>query len=126
VYLDASAAVKLLMREPETDDLRAAVTSIPIRVSSELLGVELHCVAQRQGGGSLLARAERILAGLDLLPYTASVRSRARAAFMPPQRALDAIHLASALEAGLADLVLMTYDQRQAAGARAAGLAVMP
>jgi len=55
-YLDASAAVKLLRPEPETSALRAALAAIAGHVSSELLEIELRCVAHREGGGELLAR----------------------------------------------------------------------
>lgn len=123
-YLDASAAVKLLRPEPETSVLRAALAAIAGQVSSELLEIELRCVAHREGGGELIDRADRVCAALDLLPYTSAVRARAGETFVPPQRALDALHLATALDLRLEALVLVTYDTRQAQGARAAGLDV--
>ena len=121
-YLDASAAVKLLRPEPETSALRTSLAAIAGHVSSELLEIELHCVAHREGGGELIERADRICAAVDLLPYTAAIRARAGEAFSPPQRALDALHLASALDLRLEALVLVTFDERQAQGGRAAGL----
>lgn len=123
-YLDASAAVKLLRPEPETPALRAELAAIAGRVSSELLEIELRCVAHREGGGELIGRADHICAALDLLPYTQAVRARAGGAFVPAQRALDALHLATALDLRLEALVFVTYDTRQAQGARAAGLDV--
>lgn len=122
-YLDASAAVKLLRTEPETAALRAALADSGSSVSSELLEVELRCLALREGG-ALPARAEIVLAGVDLVPFTTAVRIAAGQAFDPPQRPLDAIHLATALELRLSDLALLTYDQRQADGGTAAGLSV--
>jgi len=124
-YLDASAAVKLLRPEPETSALRAVLAAIAGHVSSELLEIELRCVARREGGGELIERADRICAAVDLLPYTSAVRARAGEAFAPPQRALDALHLATALDLRLEALVLVTYDRRQAQAARAAGLDVV-
>lgn len=124
-YLDASAAVKLLQPEPETSALRTLLTGIGSHVSSELLEIELRCVARREGGGELIERVDRICAAVDLLPYTAAVRARAGEAFAPPQRALDALHLATALDLRLEALVLVTYDKRQAEGGRAAGLDVV-
>ncbi len=124
-YLDASAAVKLLRPEPETSALWTALTAIPGHVSSELLEIELRCVARREGGGELMQRADGICAAVDLLPYTLAVRARACEAFAPPQRALDALHLATALDLRLEALVLVTYDERQAQGGRAAGLDVV-
>lgn len=124
-YLDASAAVKLLRPEPETAALRTVLAAIAGHVSSELLEVELRCVAHRDGGGELIERADRICAAVDLLPCTPAVRARAGQAFAPPQRALDALHLATALDLRLEALVLVTYDRRQAAGGRSAGLDVV-
>ena len=124
-YLDASAAVKLLRPEPETSALRSLLSGIAGHVSSELLEVELRCVARREGGGELIERADRVCAAVDLLPYTPAVRARAGEAFDPPQRALDALHLATALDLRLEALVLVTYDKRQADGGRSAGLDVV-
>jgi len=123
-YLDASAAVKLLRPEPETPALRAALAAIAGHVSSELLEIELRCVAHREGGEELIDRAGRICAALDLLPYTSAIRARAGDTFVPAQRALDALHLATALDLRLEALVLVTYDTRQARAARTAGLDV--
>jgi len=124
-YLDASAAVKLLRPEPETPALRTALAAIAGHISSELLEIELRCVAHREGGGELNERADHICAALDLLPYTPAIRARAGGAFAPAQRALGALHLATALDLRLDALVLVTYDARQAQGARAAGLEVV-
>ncbi len=124
-YLDASAAVKLLRPEPETSVLVTELGAIALHVSSELLEIELRCVARRAGGGELIERAERICAAVHLLPYTLAIRARAGEAFVPPQRALDALHLATALDLRLQALVLVTYDRRQAEGGRAAGLDVV-
>lgn len=91
-------------------------------VSSEILDVELRCAARRQGVRRLLPRVDAVLADIDLLPLSAAVLRRAGEPFDRPQRALDAIHLATALDLGLSHLVLVTYDADQAAAARAEGL----
>jgi len=62
---------------------------------------------------------------VDLVPSTPAIRARAGEEFVPPQRALDALHLATALDLRLEALVLVTYDQRQATAGRAAGLEVV-
>jgi uncharacterized protein len=124
-YLDASAAVKLLRREPETKALIDSVGDAASWVSSELLDVEVRCAARRLGGRGTLERAGKLLDAVELVPYTQRVRTRAGAAFSPPQRALDAIHLASALDLALDDLVLITYDRDQARAGKAAGLNVL-
>lgn len=124
-YLDASAAVKLLRPEAETRALRRALAAVASHVSSELIEVELRCVAHRDGGGGLVQRADQVCAGLDLLPCTSAIRSRAGDAFTPSQRALDALHLATALDLRMQTLILITYDQRQAEGAQNAGLEIL-
>lgn len=71
---------------------------------------------------SLLERVGTVLAGLDLVPYTPEIRARAGGAFDPPQRALDAIHLATALSLSIDGLALVSYDRDQVRAAEAAGL----
>ena len=123
-YLDASALVKLMRPEPETDALVEALPQWPVRIASEVVVVELWCTARRLGGGKLLDRANAIVEGLDLLPFSEGVRERATTAFVPPLRALDAIHLATALELE-GDLdVLVAYDDHLRRAAAAHGLSV--
>lgn len=121
-YLDASAAVKLVRPERETAALISLLTTAAAQVSSEVLEVELRCAARRLGDHGLLTRVERLLAQINLLPCTGAVRSRAGEAFDPPQRALDAIHLATALSVDEAGLVLVSYDRSQSHAGEAAGL----
>jgi uncharacterized protein len=88
-------------------------------------GVELSCTARRLGGKELLARAEAIVEGLDLLRFSAAVRERAIAtAFDPPLRALDAIHVSTALELGSDLDVLVAYDDHLCRAATTWGLSV--
>lgn len=124
-YVDASALVKLFKPEPETEALWDALADWPVRVSSELLIVEARCTARRLGGGAILERAEAAVGGIDLLPYTPSIRDQASStAFNPPLRALDAIHVATALSVR-ADLgVFFAYDADLCAAARSRRLPV--
>ena len=125
-YVDASALVKLLRREPESAALRRALADVPAWVSSELVDVELHCAARRLGGGALLDRVAAIVAGLDLVPFDAQTRARATAtAFDPPLRALDAVHLATALSLREELAIFVAYDHDLMAAARAAALDVL-
>lgn len=66
IYVDTSAAVKLLVREPETSALRRCLRDVERDlVSSDLLRTELARVALQLGGGT--QRAQAILAAaLDL------------------------------------------------------------
>ncbi len=110
-YLDASALVKLMRPEPESEALVEALAQWPVRIASEIVVVELGCTARRLGGDELLDRAGTIADGLHLIPFSAAIRERAVAtAFDPPLRALDAIHLATALELGDDLDAFVAYD----------------
>jgi len=123
-YLDASAAVKLIRTEAGSEALRDALGEMATRVSSELLEIELRCVAYRLADPDLLKRVDLVLAGVDLLPLSPAVRRRAAGPFNPPQRALDAIHLATALDIDLDGLAFVSYDHRQLEAARSEGLEI--
>lgn len=117
-YLDASALVKLFKPEPETDALSRTLADWPVWASSELLAVEARCTARRLGDGPMLAEAAAALAGVDLVRYTAAIRERAGGSFQPALRALDAIHLATALTIQNDLGILVAYDEDlRAAGA---------
>ncbi len=118
-YLDASAVVKLLIEEPESEALAAFLADWPLRVSSELLRVELACVCGRQVIPT--AAADQLLAGLRLLPLTPTVLRHACSPFSPPQRALDALHLASAAQARHQLGCFVSYDAQQLSAADALG-----
>ncbi len=91
----------------------------PLRVSSELLRVELFCVCRRQGID--VGEADDLLGGLRLLPITRAVLEGAGRAFSPPQRALDALHLASAAQIRGELDCFVSYDSEQLAAAAALG-----
>jgi predicted nucleic acid-binding protein len=96
-YLDASALVKLFKAEPETVALRAALSDWPVQVASELIRVEAICTARRLGDDDVLARAMQAVEQINLLPLTPEIIERATDAYPPTLRAMDAIHLATAL-----------------------------
>lgn len=123
VYLDASAVVKLMVEEAETEALRTYLRSKPVRASSELLAVELVCVAYRLGIPGV--DAERLAGTLILLPLDRRVLARARRPYEPPQRALDAIHLATAELSSETIDQLVTYDQQQKRAAIDIGFSVV-
>jgi len=119
VYLDASAAIKLVAPERESAALAAALGHGDALVSSEVIEVELGRACLRRGLPP--SATAPVLDVVALLPVA---RTRERAAWTPPPvlRALDAIHLAAALVVE-AD-VLIAYDRRLLDAARAAGLPV--
>ena len=117
VYIDASAVVKLAVEEEESDALAFFLEDRPVRVSSEILRVELLCTYRRRGMPTDDALA--LLDGITLIPVTSEMLARASAAFDPPQRTLDAIHLAAAetMRDHLGSFVSYDGEQRRAAEA---------
>lgn len=121
-YLDASALVKLFKHEPETDALRAALEQWPVRVASELIRVEAMCTARRIGDKDVLERAQATLTRLTLLPIDSQIIDLAAEEHQPPLRAMDAIHLATALSVRAELGVVFVYDTDLHAAAHAQGL----
>ncbi len=124
VYLDTSALGRLLLGEPDAPAILSALGAFDQRVASGLMRIELRRLALRK---ELLVDADRLLAGVALVPVDADVLAAAET--VPPDTVatLDAIHLVTALRlsaAGRLD-VMMTYDRRLADGARQHGLTVL-
>jgi uncharacterized protein len=122
VYLDASAFVKLVVPEPETASLSAALANVSRLVASEILEVEVLRASRRAGGDTQAARAQ--LAAVRLIPLTDEIRARAGELDPTSIRSLDAIHVASALSLRERLKGLFTYDERMSSAARDAGLDV--
>ena len=130
LYADSSALVKLVRREPETDALRADIKEADL-VSSELVLAEVPRALQRIAAAdprlslqSALHRAGELIEALAVYPVDRPLLLGAGALAEPSLRTLDAIHVASAVELGPVD-AFVTYDERQAAAARLAGLRTM-
>ena len=125
LYLDASAIVKLIAEEPESADLVEAVTDARL-VSSELAIAEVPRAMRRIERGNLvdlIARADAVLATVDLIAVESDVLTLAGALPTANLRTLDAVHVASSLL--LDDLGLfVSYDARQLRAAAEAGLAI--
>lgn len=109
-YLDASALVKLFKEEPETHALRRALADWPVRVASEVIRVEAVCTARRLGDPAMLRRAKTALTGLTLLPLTPEIIDLATGEHRPALRAIDALHLASALSVREELGAMFVYD----------------
>jgi predicted nucleic acid-binding protein len=122
-YLDSSAIVKLIAREPETAALVDAVRTDPDVVSSELAVTEVIRAVARVGGG--IARATSVLDGIALIPIDGAILRDAASLKPRSLRTLDAIHLATALSLGGDLEVVTTYDQRLGAAATQVGLTVV-
>jgi predicted nucleic acid-binding protein len=124
IYLDASAIVKLVVVEPETDALRTWLgRRRSPRVTSDLTRVEVPRACMRAEPTALL-EAQRAIARLSTVPLTRTLLAAAAALQPPGLRSLDAVHLASALALGTGLRAFVVYDDRLAAAARAHGLPV--
>ena len=120
VYLDSSALVKLVVREPESAALRSYLRSTASRVSSALARVEVVRAVVPHGPDAT-ARARQVLQGTSLLALDDALLDAAGALEAPGLRSLDAIHLAAA-RAVEPLRALVTYDRRLAEAAEALGL----
>ena len=125
-YLDASALVKLVTPEAETNALRAALDTYDARVTSRLAIVEVARALLRRGVASaaFVDAVAEAFTGLAIMELDAATAESAARIGPSTLRSLDAIHLASALALGELE-GLVTYDSRLADAARAAGLEVV-
>ncbi len=126
-YADASALVKLIRDEPESEALRTFLADGNI-VTSELVLTEIPRAVRRAAAHDpelpldlLIERAGILLDAVALRPLDRPLLAAAGAFAEPALRALDAIHVVSAVDLDPIDAFL-TYDERQAAAARLAGL----
>lgn len=121
IYLDTSAAYKLLSREPEAEAVEALFASGTALLSSRLLEVELHATVDRRGGpredvDSILRRVDLDAVDDEVIDHALALRAGLRA--------MDGLHLSTALLYGGTVTAMATYDQELAAAAQRFGLAV--
>lgn len=120
-YFDSSAIVKLSHTEPHSIALVEYLASGEVEASTSVIAeVEVLRALRRAG-----AAVDQAVMGFYLLALDAEVREEAARLGSPQVRALDAIHLATALTIGEDDLEFVTYDDRQAVAARELGLTVV-
>lgn len=136
VYVDASAAVKLLIVENGSDSVAALWEDADVLLASQLVYPEVRA------GLAAAARADRIDAGeadaqaaswellwteVATIDVTGAIAGKAGLlAERFALRGADAVHLASALAVASPDLVVAVWDRRLHASAIAAGLQVVP
>jgi len=124
VYLDSSAIIKLIFEEPETESLETFLRTRPQRASSVAARIETLRTARTVDDPGVTRHADRVLARIHLVSLNANLVAQAIAVEPLTLRALDAIHLATALSLQPDLGGMVTYDRRLAASARAAGLTV--
>ena len=124
VYLDASAAVKVVREEPESASVRRFLAGDVSRLSSRVMAVELMRAVGRASPAAL-GQAQALLGVMEFVELDEGIAASAAVLEPVGMRSLDAIHLASALL--LADELdaFVTCDTRQADAARAMGLTVV-
>lgn len=124
VYVDSSALVKLVVREPESAALEQELRDWRDGASSALAWIELPRAVRRRMGEDApsLFVLWAMLAATSEVPITDDVISIA--ARLEPEQlgSLDAIHLASALTLGADVDAFITYDDVLEDAARRAGL----
>ena len=124
IYLETSAALKLVVAEPETARLElwmAERAGIP-RVSSRLLRIEMWRAVTR-AAPHRISRANVVLSAIALLSMD-DVAQAAEVIGDKTLRSLDAIHLATAHEIRTDLSSFVCYDKRLQDSAHALGLPV--
>jgi uncharacterized protein len=137
IYLDASALVKLFVPERESDTLNQALIGTEDVVVSDLALTEMaSALGRRTREGRLTVaesrrlyrEVEKLAASYRRAELTPPIHRHAERLLLSskeiPLRALDALHVATALDAQAATLV--TYDPRLRAAAASHGLIVVP
>lgn len=119
VYVETSAAAKLLVEEEESDRLAGYLDGlVEPPASCLILETELRRLAVRIGFPQ--AAVTTVLERFDLLETDRSLYREAGMLPGPHLRSLDALHVAAALRLD-AD-VIVSYDRRQLDAAWAVGL----
>lgn len=124
VYLDASALVKLIVMEAESQALADYLGSRPVRVSAALVRTEVPRAVRRYRP-QLLDSAVCMLDGLRMITLDTAVLDRAALINPSEFRSLDAIHLAAALTVFDKLEAIVTYDGRMAQAARGLGVPIV-
>ncbi len=123
-YIDASAAAKLLVEEPESDKLASYLDGLQTDegpVSSALLETELRRLAVRMELKQVAV--SEVLGRVTLIEPNRSLFYEAGLIPGTGLRSLDAVHLAMALR--LDDAVLVAYDVRLLRSALELGMDVV-
>ncbi len=136
IYLDSSALVKLFVPEIGSDDLNRPLAGLTDVIVSDLALTEMASALgrrlredrlTREDAQRLYREASRLHASAHHAELTPPIHRRAERLMLSlgvPLRALDALHLATALDAEAATIV--TFDPRLRDAAGSQGLFVAP
>lgn len=128
-YVDSSALLKRYVDEVDSDIAEEFLLADPVLVTSWVTVVEVRRnLARLLDGKNLISVQSQFTADLDSLAMivcdAAVAASAAEIGESLGVRSLDAIHLASARRLRIDDLTFLTFDIRQAQGARSLGFNV--
>ena len=136
VYFDSSALVKLVLDETGSDLVAELWNACDAALSSRLAYPEVCAALAAAGRNHDLTESEASAAADDWETFWESMRpielsadverAAGELAVLHRFRGADAVHLASALALGSADVTVAVWDKRLHAGAAAVGLAVAP
>jgi predicted nucleic acid-binding protein len=122
-YVDTSALVKLVVAEPSSRELTAALDG-PALVASALVRTELRRAAARHPEAAATQRTTELLRSVSLIAVDDSILDHAGRLAPLSLRSLDAVHVATALTLGGRLDLLFTYDARMIAAAEHHGIEV--
>jgi predicted nucleic acid-binding protein len=122
-YLDASAIVKLVVQEAESDAFHRWYVESRRLLTSRIGVVETLRAAARVVHDR--AHLARIITDLEICEFTPEIAAVASSVGGPSLRTLDAIHVATALTMAPELSAFVTYDDRMADAARGLGLPVV-
>lgn len=123
IYLDSSALVKLAVTEPESAGLGRWLSGQPnlVCTSSTVIRVEVPRAVWR-ADPTALPESYRVIRRMVEVELSDEVLARAASVRPMALRAVDAIHLASALTLRDQLTTFVAYDKRLVAAAKEAGL----
>jgi uncharacterized protein len=126
VYVDTSAAMKLLVDEKESaelaDYLQVRIQQGDTLASSLLLHTELHCAANRRSEHIDHGAVSEVLSAIALVDVESG--DLTTAPLLPGRlRSADAIHLATALRVNARAMAV--YDAELRAASKTAGIEVL-
>jgi len=123
IYVDTSALGRVALGEADARLIRTTLAQFDPWHASELLVVELRRLGTREG---VQTTAEQLLALITLTPLTRAGLEHASRLDPVEVRALDSIHLATAIDLrATGDIgAVLTYDHQLQAGCQHHGIAV--
>lgn len=136
VYFDSSALVKLVLDETGSDVAAALWNACDAALSSRLAYPEVCAALAAAGRNHDLTESEASAAADEWEVFWSSMRPielsadvervAGELAVLHRLRGADAVHLASALALGSAEVTVAVWDKRLHAGAAAVGLPAAP